>query len=850
MPTDANIVDSVVQDVRYAARMMRRSPGFTLVAVLSLALGIGANTAIFSVVDALMLRSLPVREPNRLVLAGTTQSDYIQYSAFEKLRDAAPTLADLSAIVRTDRYNVGISAAPGGPPVIDGGPVRLALVSSSYFSTLGTGAAVGRPLAPDDDRASAAPVAVISDDYWQRRFARARDVVGRTITLSGIPHEIVGVAPPGFSGEWIGRPADLWVPIVHQPRIMVEIPVGGLQNAPVVTIGRLANGATAGQAQSAWQIAYEQVLREWAGANPTPRQLQQIGRERIVVSPGRRGFSPQRESFAQSLGILMGAVGVALLVACANIANLLLARAEGRRREMAVRLAVGAGRGRVIRQLLTESVLLAIVGGALGVLVAQSATSALTSFLRSGPATNAGATISMDLVVRPNGTILAFTAALCVVTGVLFGLAPAFRGSRVALSSSLVGRGPEAGITGRGHFTLGRLLVVAQVALSLVVVIGAGLLARTLRNLTMQDLGFDRDRVLLVWTLPGQTDGRGPGAADFWRRALDRVATLPGVVAVSASNQGVLNGSDLTGVGNGPGLRIEGEPQLPNGPIGLRSFVAPGFFNTMGIRLVAGRDFTERDTSTAPRGVIISRSMAQHYFGDRDPIGRRIWFSEDTTAPTTVIGVAGDFLIGTPRESARRPGFTYFSYRDREASRRLRNMTMAVRTAGNPLAIANEIRRALQAADLNLPVLKIDTVDEQLADVLLQERMVTQVSSVFGALSLVLACLGLYGIISYAVARRTHEIGIRMALGATRGGVLRSVLGQSLTLVSIGIVTGTVIALSLTRLIASRLFGVSPTDRLTIFAAILVTLALAAIAACGPAQRAARVDPMRTLRTD
>jgi putative ABC transport system permease protein len=837
-------------DLRYAARMLRRAPGFTAVAVLSLGIGIGANTAIFSIVDALMLRPLPVEQPSQLVIVRTTQSDMIQYAAFESVRDAAIDLADLSAVVRTDRYNVVAGRSASAPAGVDAGPVRAALVSGTYFSTVRAGAAIGRTLAAADDRLAAQPVAVISDEYWSRRFNRSADVVGRTLTFGDTACAIVGVAARGFGGEWIGRPADVWIPIVRQPQIMVEIPVGGIQNVPVVVVGRLRGAVGAGQAAAAMQGAFERVQREQAGANATARQLQLIASERVEVRSGARGYSPQRESFAVSLGVLMAAVGFVLLVACANVANLLLARSEARRREMAIRLAVGAGRARIVRQLLAESLLLGAAGGVVGVIVAQWATDALVAFVRSGPATNAAATLTMDLDVHQDLRILLFMGGLCVATGVLCGLVPAFRGSRAPLTSALVGRGAASDISGRGRFAIGKLLVVGQVALSLVLVIGAGLLARTLWNLTSQATGFDRDRLLLVWALPGQTGGRGAGAADFWKRAMERVANVPGVVVVSASNQGVLNGSDLSNIGSGPPLRIDGEPPAAGGLPGLRSFVAPGFFRTMGIAMVAGRDFTEQDTATAPRGVVISESMARHYFGNREAIGRRIWFPEDTTTPTTVIGVAKDILIGTPRESMRRPGFTYFSYRDREAPRRLRTMMMAVRTAADPAALAAAIRREMSDPALQLPVMKIDTVNEQLSDVLVQERLVSTLSSAFGALSLVLACLGLYGVVSYAVARRTNEIGIRMALGATRSEVLAAVLRESLGLVAVGIAIGAPATLASTRAIASRLFGIGSADPVTIGMAAGLLVAAATMAAVVPARRAARVDPMIALRAE
>ena len=854
------VVDDIARDLRYAARMLVRTPVFTAAAVLSLALGIGANTAIFSVVDALMLRPLAVPRAHELVLLTTASGGgYLQYSMFEKLRDAGRAVADLSAILRTDRYDVGIGAASGRVSGIDGGPVRLALVSGNYFSMLGVSALMGRTLTPDDDRVSGPLVAVISDDYWERRFGRAADVLGRTLTFGDSAYEIVGVARRGFVGEWIGRPADLWIPIVRQPHIMVEIPVGGLQNATAVVLGRLADlrpspgdGGSEGarqQLQALLQTTFEQAQRAELGPNPTPQQLRQISTQRLSVVSGARGFSPQRESFGRSLTILMSAVGLVLLVACANIANLLLARSEARRREMAVRLAVGAGRWRLVRQVLTESVLLSMLGGLAGVLLAQWATESLAAFVRSGPVTGASVVLSMDLDVRPDARVLAFTATLCLATGVLFGLAPAVRGSRISLSPTLLARGAGASVAG-GRMSLGKTLVVAQVAVSLVLVVGAGLLIRTLRNLTSEGLGFDRERLLLVWALPGQTGGRGAAAADFWRTAMDRVAAMPGVISVSASNQGVLNGADLSTIGSGPSLRIEGEPPASSGLPGLRSFVAPGFFKTMGIPILGGRDFTERDVAGAPRGVILSHAMARHYFGDRDPLGKRIWFPEDTTTPTTVIGVAGDFLIGGPREVTRRPGFTYFSYRDGEAPRRLRTMTMAVRTAGGPLGIADAIRRGLQDTPLQLPVLKIDTVEEQLSDILVQERLVTTISTAFGALSLVLASFGLYGVISYTVARRTNEIGIRMALGATRAGMLRAFMTESLGLVLIGVLVGAIAAAGAARVIAWRLFGVSAGDPATMLGAIAIVVAAAAAAAALPARRAARVDPMIALRCE
>jgi len=837
--------DAIFRDLRYAARALGRNPAFTAVAVLSLALGIGANAAIFGVADALMWRPLPVPEPERLALLSSSGAFSVSDRLFEALRDAGQSAIDLSAAVRTDRYNVGISAGGGGAAANDAGPVRAALVSGNYFTTLGVAAAFGRTFTANDDRPGAAPVAVISDAYWTSRFSRSRDVVGRTLTATGDAYEIVGVAPPGFTGEWVGRPADVWIPIVAQPRIMTELPVG-LANTAVSAIGRLRPGVSLAQAASALQAAFAAYQRGELGPGATPQEQLEIARGRVDLEPGGRGYSPQRAVFGRSLTILMAAVGLVLLVACANIANLVLARASSRGRELAVRVALGAGRARLVQQQAIESALVAALAGAASILVAGWATSALGAFVRTDPA-GRGNGLALDLDLQMDARRLAFTAFVSIAAAILFGLLPALRAAREPASRHLAMRGAETG-TSRRLFTARDLLVVSQVAVSVVLLILAGLFVRTLRNLTHQDLGFARDRLLLVWTLPGQAGGRGAAAAGYWQALAGRLSSLPGVVSVSASNQGVLNGAEA--VGGGPPLRIEGAAAPQTGMPGWRSFVAPGFFRTMGIRLVAGRDFTERDTAAAPRCVIVNQAFARRYFGDRNPVGAHVWFPEDSTAPTEIIGVVGDFTGGTPREALQRPGLTYFSYRDKEAARRLRTMTIAVRTQGNPVALTTLIRQALGEIDPNLPVVKIDTVDEQLGDVLVQERLMATVSGFFGAIALAIACLGVYGAVSYSVGRRTNEIGIRLALGATRGRVLAMVVGESLTLVAVGLAVGVPATLAASRMMSARLFGVEPTDPPTIAASVAAMLAIAAAAALIPAARGSRVDPMTTLRAE
>jgi predicted permease len=847
-------LEQLSQDLRYTLRNLRRSPGFTGVAVLSLGLAIGGNTATFSVIDALMLGTLPVQRPEQLVnfrehLPAGRVIDLFAYEELERFRELTQVFSGVSGICLLDRSGVAVTG-PGAAP--DAAQVRVALVSGDYFSMLGANAAVGRTLMPDNDRVpDGHPVAVISHDYWAHRLNRAANVLERELTLNGTTYTILGVMPAGFSGDWVGRPADVWIPMMMQSQVMVERP-GLVTNRDdrsaywVRLVGRLKPGVSSQQAQAAARVVQQQFQRDWAGPNPTPRTIQGIEERRLDLEPGARGYSPQRESSAQSLAILSTIVGLVLLIACANLAGLLLARSSAREREMALRVALGAGTTRLLRQLLTESIVLAGMGGALGLAFAAWASNALAASVASGPVSlDPRVPSGVSFHLQLNGRALAFTAGVCVVTGILFGLAPAFRGSRTALAASLTGRsaaGISEGLSGR--LRLGKFLVVAQVALSLVVLIGAGLFVRTLRRLRSQDLGFERNHVLLVWTLPGVTGRHGRALAELWHTVQERLSALPGVTSVSESNRGLLNG--FTGATRPP-LRIEGQAPVDVGIPGGWAHVAPGFFETMGIPLLAGRDFNDRDNGTATPVVIINESMARYYFGDQNPVGRRLGYPFDTGTPREIAGVVKDFVDDSPRES--QLGMSYFPYRDRSATDpRIGGMCVAVRTGGDPLAVAASVRRELQDLDPSLPVLKIDTVDQQLDDVLAQDRLIAELSGFFGAMAALLGCLGLYGVISYGVARRTNEIGIRLALGATHSGVLGMVIKESIMLVFAGLGIGVPVALAATRLISSRLYGVSASDPLTIAAAALLLIAVASLAGFVPARRASRVDPMVALR--
>ncbi len=843
--------DTLFKDLNFAARMLRKKPGFAIVAVLALGLGIGANTAIFSIIDALFLKPLPVQQPDRLVMVGgQIDSPGISYTfykpQFEKFRDLSTVFSNVAAVGGINRSNLTINGTGGGP---DPGQVQVGLVSGNYFSLLGVNTAIGRMFTADDDRVPGDhPVAVISYDYWFRRFALASDTIGRTLTLNGTTFKVLGVTPRGFTGESVGNPVDLWVPLMMQREVMPEVP--DMTRFPMWVIARLKPGMTMNQAEAASQVVYQQLLHDAVGPKPTPQQIQQMARARLVLQSAERGYSPQRETFSQPLTILMSGVGLLLLIVCANVANLLLARATVRQREVSMRRALGASRIRIVRQLLTESLLLAVLGGVLGVLVAVWVTGFLAALAGSPvvfPFTQ-GAVFSLDLHL--SGRVLLFVAALSLLTVILFGLAPAFRGSQVTLSVDLNERS-LAGTGRRRPFSLGRMLVVAQVAFSLLLLATGGLLLRTLFNLEEQDLGFDREHLLLVWSMPGQTGRAGPALTTFWHTVQERLSSIPGVVSASALNGGVLNGIIQTAGRPTDQMTVVGQPPKPTEVPGGRNFVSPRFFETMGIPLIAGREIAETDTAAAPV-VVINETMSRFYFGSANPVGQAVRFPWQRPAdpPTTIVGVVKDYIKGTPRGASQPQFSTFFSYRDSEAESRLWTMCIVVKTSSNPIAAADFVRKELRSLDPNLPILKIDTIEQQLRDVLAQDRMMATLSGCFGLFAVLLACLGLYGVISYSVAGRTSEIGVRLAMGASPGNVSRLVLRESMLPVLSGIVVGIPLVLATTRLMASRFFGITSTDLPTIGISIIVILSVAGIAALLPARAASKVDPMHALRYD
>jgi predicted permease len=832
--------EEMFQDVRFGMRMLGRSPIFTAVAVASLALGIGANTAIFSLVNAVLLRKLPVKNPDQLVLLhwvsgkefpaktirgsmdmreGGASSTSFSYSAFEQFRDHDESLSDLFAFTEVGRLNVSLD-----------GPAELAqgqLVSGGYYDALGLKTILGRTITPDDDkRASAEPVVVISYAYWQARFARDPAAVGRTIYINNSPFTIIGVTPPEFSGTLqVGSSPDITAPMQMQP---VITPDGPLLDKPdywwLQIMGRLKPGATEQQARSSLDVIFQQSVAQGQQSSES-----KTATARLEISSGSRGLSEVRSEFSTPLFILMTVVGLVLVIACVNIANLLLARAATRQKEIAVRLALGASRLRLIRQLLTESVLLAVIGGALGLLIAYLGKDLLLTLL---PEESTPFSLDLSLDAR----VLGFTAAVSVLTGILFGVAPALRATRVDLTPAL--KDNSRGMS-KGKSRLGKALLVAQVAMSLLLLIGAGLFVRTLRNLENVDLGFNRENVLLFKVDPTLNGYKGPRLVNLYKQILERIEAVPGVRSASLSCYALIsNSASIMDIEVGGYTPSTGEDKH----VYVESIEAD-FFSTMEIPILLGRSFNLEDDEDAPKVAVINETMARKYFSGDNPIGKKFEvkaFKEQVE----VVGMIRDAKYSSVKRET--PPAFYMPYLQRPDD--IRSMSFEVRTEANPTEMVASIRQVVQEVDKNLPMFGIKTQSEQVNATLAQERLFARLSSFFGVLALMLACIGLYGLMSYAVARRTHEIGIRMALGARSGDVLWMVMREILMLVVIGITLGLPAALAAMQLISSMLFGLTATDPVTISVATLFMIAVAAFAGYLPARKASRVDPMVALR--
>ena len=838
------MIETLLQDLRYAFRMLRKNPGFTAVAVLTLALGIGANTAIFTFIDAIMLHAVPVHDPAHLFVFGWTaraNPGYRGYSShggcFADKSDSAPSGCSFSTPAfeqfrsLTDVFSsVTAFTGPASLEVSGNGTATLAsaeLVSGEFFQTLGVNPALGRTLISADDTPSSDPAVVLSYGYWQSAFGGATSAVGKTIRLNGIPFTIVGVAEMQFTGTAPGRVHDMWFPLSIAPRLNISwVRPSDSFDWWLEVAGRAKPGASLAQAQAAATLVFRNELLH--GAKPVTKPEDDPG---VALAPAQAGLVGNRQRYSTPLYILMAAVGIVLLIACANVAGLTLARSSARQREIAVRLALGAGRARLVRQLITESLLLSAMGGALGIFFAYWGVRSLMRFISPGTSRPLG------FEIHPDARILVFTIAVSALTGLFFGLAPALLATRVDLVPSLKdGRLSSASHAVRRRFSLGNALVVAQVSLSIVILVGAGLVVRTLANLRSVDPGFDTRNVLLFSIDPTLNRYEDARIQSFYRDLYARLSSLPGVVSVSYSSDALVSGSIWK-----EGVHIEGRTDKDAVNISMLK-VGPAFFQTMRIPSLSGRTFTAVDFGTdKPAAVaVVNRSFVRQFAGNRNPLGLHIEGTDPGEVQYEIVGVVGDTKYQDLRADIEPTAFVPIESKG--------GASFEVRTVGDPSALIPTVRSVVGELDSEIPVFGISTQSQTIDRMLFTERLIARLSTLFGLLALLLACIGLYGLLSYEVARRTREIGIRMALGAQHQQVLRLVVRQGIVLALVGAVIGSALAIGVTRYLSSLLFGVRPTDPVT-FVAVTMLLLLVALAACWiPARRAMRVDPMVALR--
>jgi predicted permease len=865
--------------------MLAKSPGFAAVAVLTLALGIGANTAIFTIIDAVMYRSLPVRDPARLVLMSWTAHK-------EPARNSVSLFGDCDVeskrpsgcsfpfpffeLIQSDKAAFAGATAFAGPLqlVLSGnGAARMAegeLVSGGYFSTLGINAAVGRTLRPEDDVPSASPALVLSYAYWQSAFGGESSVIGRSVSLNAVPFTIVGVTEPGFTSLTPGKKQDMFLPISMAPGLNIDWTRDGrtLNNWWLVIVARLKPGVSPGQAQAAASLAFRDEMLH--GGKPLSKAADDPA---IVLTPAQAGLNGERLDLQTPLYIMMAAVGLVLLIACANVAGLLLARASARQKEMALRLALGAGRIRIVRQLLTESVLLSLAGGALGVLFALWGVQALTAMIQRGPDR------TFPFVIEPDWRILGFTVLISLFTGILFGLAPALRSIRLDLSPALKENAsslPGVEMRTGSWFHPGKSLVVLQVALSMIVLVGAGLFVRTLQNLHSINPGFDTRNLILFGIDPTLAKYGDAKIRSLYGDLREKLSATPGVLSVSYSSPALLSGSLWTS-----DMHVEGQPEKSTEEVDMVS-AGPDFLKTLNIPLMMGRSFTAADyeqgsksreaqkseegtgASAAPKPaasatpsqgppipVLVNASFVSRYLASQNPLGRHLTQggSEGTSGDSAVakpkskqweiIGVVGDTKYSDLRRETHPTVYVPMTGGGAH---------FEVRTAGNPVPLVPIVRRVVNDVDSNIPLFQVTTQTERIEELLTKERVIARLASFFGLLALLLACIGLYGLLSYEVARRTREIGIRMALGADRGDVLRRIAGQGIKLTLVGLAAGVAGGLALTRFLSSLLFGLKATDPATFSAVAIVLVTVALLASYIPARRATKVDPMVALR--
>lgn len=840
-------MSTLAQDLRLAFRRIRRSPGFAAVCIITLALGIGANTAIFTLVNQVMLRDLPVSDPAQLYRVGNADNccveggmqddwDLYSYDLYKQLRDHTPQFSSLAGFqAATNSLSVRESGA-GGPAEAYTGE----FVSGNYFSTFGVGSFAGRVIHPSDDQPNAPPVAVMSYRTWATHYGSNPDVIGRTFALNTVPYTIIGVAAPSFFGDTLRTdPPDFWLPLSTEPALRKQ---NSILNNPSLhwlhLIGRLKPGAIPARVQS--EVTVE--LQRWLAAQPglSAYAKSQITKQHITVAPGGAGITQMQDQSRSGLLLLMIVAGLVLLIACANIANLFLARGAAARADTAIRMALGAPRGRLIRQVLTESILLAILGGLAGLLVAFLGARAILLVAFHGAH-------YVPISPTPSLEVLGFAFLLSLITGVIFGAAPAWVSSRAHPAEALHG----AGRSTRDRSSLARRsLVVFQVALSVVLLIGAFLLTDSLRNVENQNFGFQPSHRLIVHVNPALAGYRPDQLFGLYQQLQQRLPQIPGVLSASYSIYSPMEGDNW-----GFNFHIEGRSPTDRDNSSL-DCIGPHYFETIGTPLLRGRTITERDTSASPYVAVVNEAFAKKFFPKQDPIGQHFGMGDPKYAgEREIVGVVADAKY----QNARQPAYpTYFMPflqlpKDPKLSFFVSAAYMGaieLHVAGRPEALQTEVRRTLASINPNLTILDMQSMNEQLANNFNQERLIARLTGLFGLLALILACVGLYGVTSYSVARRTNEIGIRMALGADRRNVLWIVLRGALIQLGIGLAIGIPVALAGGKLAASLLYGVKSHDPLILILAALALAIAATAAALVPARRAASIDPMQALRIE
>jgi putative ABC transport system permease protein len=833
-------METLLQDVRYGFRMLAKSPAFTSIAVLTLALGIGANTAIFTVVNALLLKALPVRNPSELAIVGdptaaderangTPQLEVVSYPLYQELRDRNSVFTGLCAAAND--HHTQVDTGQGDDPASQKITVRM--VSGNYFSVLGIEPGAGRLLSDSDDTAeNANPVVVLGYAYWQRKFAQSPTIIGKDIRLNGYPFTVIGVAPAGFEGDVVGEQIALFVPLSMQPEIVRGRHWRTAVNTSWLSlIGRLKSGVTLAQAEANMNVLLQQALHGPYGASLNSDDLKYLLRKKINVAPGATGISELRGDYRTPLLLMMGIVGLVLVIACVNVANLLLARASVRSKEIAVRLAIGASRSRLLRQLLTESILLASLGGIAGSLLAVWGVRLLVRIFDS----------HTSLPLSPDERVLGFAIGVSLLTGILFGLVPALRALRVQVSPTL----KDATVAApQSRFGWGKTLVAGQVALSLLVLFAAGLLVRSLQKLMAQDFGYKREHLVIARLDPMAAGYDSNKMKLLAQQLTDRIESSPEVQAASYSKNGLFAHSET-----GDAIIVPGFTSSERDRVSVEDYVGPDYFGAVGIPILEGRGIEAQDTQTSTRVAVVNEAFVKHFFHGQDPIGRQFLIDDPdwVNKPFTIVGISRDAKDrGSALREAVRPRF----YQAYQQTLDPHQIVLVAQARGTPSSLVATLEHVIKSVDPHLPIDIGDTLQNLIDESAGDQIALAKLSAFFGGLALLLACVGLYGVISYGVANRTREIGVRMALGAQRGDVLQMVLREGMLLVGVGMAIGIPLSLTSGQVLHSYLFGLKSTDPISLFVVIVALGAVAIFAGFIPARRATKVNPVVALRCE